>query len=341
MKAAIVGAGLVGRLLAWRLQRAGWQLDIFEQSAAEDNASCAYVAAGMLAPIAELDKSVPLIAEMGLKSLALWPQWLAELRQPVEFHRAGSLVTAHASDQIELQHYAGRLERFAIAQDQFEWCGSQRIVDLEPELSTLTQAIYLPTEGQIDNQALLTALHVDLTQAGVTWYWSTPVQTVAPHQVTTASETQTYDWVFDCRGLGAKADIATLRGVRGEVIWLHAPAVNLSRPVRYLHPRYSIYIVPRVNQQYIIGASEIDAEDHSPISVRSALELLTAAYSLHRGFAEARIQKTATHCRPTFADHNPQVMHESGLTAINGLFRHGFLIAPYLVEQVLEGVTDD
>lgn len=141
--------------------------------------------------------------------------------------------------------------------------------------------------------------------------------------------------VFDCRGLGASALFGNLRALRGELIWLHAPEVKLQRPIRLLHPRYSLYIVPRPNNIYLIGASEIEAADYSPISVRTTLELLTAAYYVHSGFAEARIVKTVTHCRPTLSNHLPLVNYAEGIMAINGLYRFGYLIAPALVDAIL------
>ncbi len=144
-----------------------------------------------------------------------------------------------------------------------------------------------------------------------------------------------FDMVFDCRGLGGKAHFPELRGVRGELFWLHAPNVHIHRPVRLLNPRYSLYIAPRPNATYIVGASEIESEDKSPISARTLLELLSSACYLHSGFAEARLMKTMTHLRPTLADNLPKIKHMPQLIAINGLYRHGFLIAPAIVEDVL------
>ncbi len=140
-----------------------------------------------------------------------------------------------------------------------------------------------------------------------------------------------FDYVFDCRGLGNP----NTRGVRGELICCHAPEVNIQRPIRLMHPRYKIYIVPRTNQHYVIGASEIESNDMSPISVRSCLELLSAAYSLHSGFAEARIVKMLTNCRPAYADNLPKIECVDGVISINGLYRHGYLLAPALVEQAM------
>lgn len=147
-----------------------------------------------------------------------------------------------------------------------------------------------------------------------------------------------FDLVLDCRGMGAKDIFADLRGVRGELIWLHAADVFIARPIRFLHPRYNLYIVPRPEQIYLIGASEIEANDTTPISVHTTLELLTAAYCVHANFGEARIIKTVTHCRPTLTDHLPKIKYADGFLAVNGLSRHGFLLAPALAMEVMRWI---
>jgi glycine oxidase len=117
--------------------------------------------------------------------------------------------------------------------------------------------------------------------------------------------------------------------VRGEVIRVYAPEVHLQRPIRLLHPRFPIYIAPKNNHLYVIGATEIESEDTSPVSVRSSLELLTAAYSLHSGFAEARIIEMNAQCRPTLPDNSPLIeVLNNRVMSINGLYRHGFMISP-------------
>jgi glycine oxidase len=153
--------------------------------------------------------------------------------------------------------------------------------------------------------------------------------------------------VFDCRGTGAieswstSSSANTLRGVRGEVIRLYAPEVKLRRPTRLIHPRYPIYIAPKENDVYVVGATEIESDDLSEMSVRSAMELLSAVYTVHSGFAEARILEMATQCRPTLKNNLPEIrtLKEKGLTdliMINGLYRHGFMIAPAMLDCTLE-----
>jgi glycine oxidase len=126
-----------------------------------------------------------------------------------------------------------------------------------------------------------------------------------------------------------------VRGVRGEVIWLHAPGVQLRRPVRLLHPRHRVYIVPRPGDLFVVGASEIESEDRSPVSLRSAVELMAAAQSVLPELAEARIVHMEANLRPALPDNEPRTHAEPGLLRINGLFRHGWLLAPALMEDAL------
>jgi glycine oxidase len=336
MQIGIAGAGLVGRLLAWQLVQAGHGVTLFDKDDIDGRQSCAFVAAGMLCPITELAIAESIIYDLGLHSLSLWPKLLATLATPVFFQQAGSLLIAHRQDKAELDRLLRLVQHklAASAADIIQPLSPAAAQQLEPELKLNQYTYYLPMEGQLDNQGLLRALAIEL-QRHVTWYTRTPVNQLTERTIVTATQDFTFDVVVDCRGLGAQADFIDLRGVRGEIIYVHAPEVQLTRPIRLLHPRYCTYIVPKPGQIFAIGASEIESEDTSPISVRTTLELLSAAYAVHPGFAEARIIHTYTQLRPTFADQLPKVIHDNGVVRINGLFRHGFLLAPALIEQAL------
>jgi glycine oxidase len=170
----------------------------------------------------------------------------------------------------------------------------------------------------------------------VRWHWGQRATQVEPHRLHVAGRRPLdVDFAIDTRGLGARGTLP-LRGVRGELLWLHAPGLDLRRPVRCIHPRHRVYLVPRHGDLVIVGATEIDSEDASPVSVRSTIELLSAAHSIVPQLAEARIVRTDTHLRPATPDQRPHLHCEPGLIRINGLFRHGFLLAPALVEEALE-----
>lgn len=332
----IAGAGLVGRVLALNLLKLGHSVTLFEKDSTASENAAGLVAAGMLAPFAEMETAESAIFEKGLRSIELWPSLLAQLNLSEAFQNQGSLITAHPTDMPELSHFMRQLKNKVAAASEIQSLNQAQIQALEPELTHLTHGFFLPLEAQVNAQQFMeVSTHFLKNHPDVEWKPHQTVTEVANGQIQTAEETVAFNWVFDCRGLGAKPQMTDLRGVRGEVFWLDAPDVTLNRPVRLMHPRYRIYIVPRPNHRYVVGATEIESEDLSEMSVRSSLELLSAVYSVHSGFGEARIVNMLTQCRPALPDNLPRIVQEPQTTRINGLYRHGYLLAPALVEQAL------
>ena len=340
MHIGIAGAGLVGRVLALNLLQQGHTLTLFDEDSAYGENAAGMTAAGMLAVFAELESAESVIFEHGQRSIALWPDLLKQIDIADAYQKEGSIITAHPQDYSELDHFIGTLKSKVSEASQIELLDRTGIAELEPDLEQHSKAFYIPHEGQVDAQRFMKASSdYLLDHPSVIWHEGVKVDAVSEGSVHYGEKVERFDWVFDARGLGANAQVEDLRGVRGEVFWLDAPEVKISRPTRMLHPRYKIYIVPRPNNRYIIGATEIESEDKSPMSVRSSLELLSAVYSMHTGFAEARIVNMVTNCRPALRDNLPSIEQGEKLTRINGLYRHGYLLAPAVVEQALnEGV---
>jgi glycine oxidase len=336
----ILGAGLLGRLLAVSLARQGHSVAIYDKGGPLGEHSAARVAGGMLAPLAESAVAEHGVVRMGRHSLTRWPELLAPLAMPVYFQQEGTLLVWHRQDAQEATRMRQQLENTRTTVTELpamQMLDSEGMARIEPALAPrFSQGMYLPGEGQLDNRQLLASLAGEMERLGVQLHWNTPRELAyfgADHP----------GWLLDCRGLGARGDWPQLRGVRGEVIRLHAPEVTLQRPTRLLHPRYPAYIAPKENHVFVIGATEIESEDLSPASVRSTLELLSAAYAVHPGFAEARILELSVQCRPALPDNLPAVRQLAARTLqVNGMYRHGYMIAPALhdvVLDVLEGGT--
>lgn len=334
MNIGIVGGGVSGSVVALEALRLGWRPTVFDSP--DTSLRCSHSAAGMLSPYAELETADSGLFELGMRSLDLWPELLGVLPEPVWFRRQGSLLTAHPGDGPSLHRLLELIDKKSGR--RFDPIPHASLREMEPELSMRGEIYHLPNEGQIDSQAFLDAVTRFLDSASL--LRRVEVAQVTPHEVTLRDGSQhRFEWVFDCRGLGARPDVAGLRGVRGEMIWVHAPEVEIRRPLRLMHPRYRMYLVPRPDRVYLAGATEIEAEDRSPLSVRSALELLSALFSIHSGFAEARVIKSDVNLRPAFADNQPHVAHADGWTSINGMFRHGFLLAPAIAHDALAFIT--
>ena len=372
----ILGAGLMGSLMAWRLARTGYQVHLVDQACADQPASAAYTAAAMVAPISERPLCHQTVFDHGLASLHLWPNLLDELCHDtgirVGFRQQGSLIVAHPADEAEMRQFESDLAFHKLLQrDDIEALNRQQIAELEPDLAThFERGYWLKSEGQVDNRQLLIALRAAVEQYAGQFYFGVTADYDEFNQVwrchSSLSDSgqvgQSLDnkqddtkqaelehlhglmasaQVIDCRGVGAKPRHADIRGVRGEVLWVDAPGCHLNRPVRLLHPRYHLYLVPRANGQLQLGATEIESEDRTPVSVRSAMEMLSALWCLSPALAEARIISMESNLRPASPDHCPLIKQDKAGLLVNGLFRHGYLMAPSLLEHIQQDYAVD
>lgn len=337
MKIAVAGAGLLGRLLALQLSRRGHEVHVFDPAAhAEARGAAGWTAAGMLSPVAELECADENVFGLGLRSMALWPQLLAQLDLPVDCAFDGSLLLAHRGDEGAARRVVDLLRaKMGTASPELapQALSPEALRQHEPAVRGTAHAWLLPREGRIHTVQAMQALASGAPDAH--WHWGRAVLAADAGSLLLADGPQRFDWVFDVRGTGARPQLP-VRGVRGEIFWLQAPGVALARPVRLLHPRYRVYLVPRAPDLVVVGASEIESEDRSPVSVRSTVELLAAAHSVVPELAEARIVHSESNLRPALPDNLPLLATQDGLIRINGLFRHGWLIAPALVERALQ-----
>lgn len=333
MKIGIVGAGIVGRLLALKLKELNYHVTIFDKTHAADHTITSNVAAGMLAPYAELETGEEAVFNLARDAVARWQEILPKLSYYPTFKAEGSILIAQSQELPELEHFAQRVNRIGV---NLNVIGNEALAELEPALEGQSfSGIHLPEEAYLDTADTMNAIAQTLRDKNVIWHENTKVISIKNHTVLTSDQNYNFDHVFDCRGLGAKGAFQDLRAVRGELIWVKAPDVSFKRPIRLMHPRYALYIVPRFDNHYIIGATSIETEDYSPISVQSTLELLSACYSIHPGFAEARVVYTATQCRPAFSNNIPKIWRTPDCIRINGMYRHGYLLAPKVVTAAI------
>jgi glycine oxidase len=308
---SIIGAGIAGAWHALLLAQAGRTVTVHERSDAAMTQSTSHWAGGMLAPWCEAEASEPVISRLGIRSLDLWKQHFPQT--PFQ----GSLVVAHARDRTDF-------ERFAKLTTNRRRLDAQALSDLEPSLEgRFREGLFYPDEGHVEPRRALPALHTAIAKAGGRIEFDSGV------------EADDLDGlVIDCRGIAARDAEPDIRGVKGEMIIIETSEVALLRPVRLIHPRFPLYVIPRGDGRFMLGATSIESED-TGVSVRSALELLGAAYAVHPAFAEARIVEFGSGLRPAFPDNLPRISIEQERISVNGLYRHGFLLAPALAELTL------
>jgi len=320
LKIAIRGAGIVGLWQALTLARRGHGVVLAERSTIPFADACSPYAGAMLAPRCEEESAEPIVRELGLRGIALWkatyPGIIAN----------GSLVVAPPRDRV-------LLDRFARMTKGGKRLDTTALTALEPDLGPrFGTGLYFEGEAHLNPDAALAFLLAEVQKAGVAV------------ELGQAEIPPGADLIIDCRGLAAKDVLSTLRGVRGERIVVRAPDIAIQRPVRLLHPRFPLYLVPWGDGVFMVGATAIEREDAGPITLRSALELLSAAYVLDPTFGEAEILALGAGVRPAFPDNRPRIIPSKGYIYVNGLYRHGFLLAPVLAELVADyletGATD-
>ena len=316
---SIIGAGVAGLTVACALLDRGIKARVYERSSGIGQDCCSWFAGGMLAPWCEQESAPDAVVTMGQQAKAWW----AEHTDTVT--AAGSLVLSPRRDLSELR-------RFARLTESHQWVDSNDIKNLEPDLSdTFDQGLYYADEAHLNPRQALVDCEQYLRRGGVVIDFN---QTVAADDLTT-------DIVIDCRGFGASGSLNGLRGVKGEMLVLESKDINLTRPVRMLHPRYPLYIVPRGDGVYMLGGTMIENSERDRITALSMLELLSTAYALHPAFGEASILEIGVDVRPAYADNVPTVTRQNHVIFVNGLFRHGFLASPALALRAAEAVVND
>ena len=311
-KIAVRGAGIAGLWQALVLARRGHAVTLHEKSAEPFADSCSVYAGAMLALRCEEDDAAPLVNALGPRGIALW----RKTYPGTEIN--GTIALALGRDRAEL-------DRFARMTTGHRRLAPAELAALEPALSNrFANALFFPEEAHLAPEPALRFILDRVLEEGVSLRLG---DGEAPKEA---------DVVIDCRGLGARHEIPDLRGVRGERIVVKSRDVNLARPVRLLHPRFPLYVVPWGDGLYMIGATVIESEETGPITVRSALDLLSAAYALDPAFAEGEIVAQGAGARPAFPDNRPRIIARKGYIYVNGLYRNGFLLAPVLAELVAD-----
>lgn len=320
LRITIAGAGIFGIWQALTLARAGHHITLLDRHPIPFADSASQYAGAMIAPFCEAEAAAPLVQQYGLEAARLWREQYPGLIQK------GTLVLAAPRDQNELKRFA----RMTVGH---ETVSGNRLADLEPDLAhRFSTGLYYPDEAHMTTPEAMRNLLDKAHAAGAHSQFGSSLDD-AETNPTLAPKA---DMIIDCRGIAAGDMLKDLRGVRGECILIRSQDIILSRPIRLLHPRHPLYVVPWSEDRFLVGATVIESENTSPMTVRSALDLLGLAYALHPGFGEAEILEFSAGIRPAFPDNVPKVIVDKPCQRIhiNGAFRHGFLLAPVMAAIV-------
>ena len=318
LKVAVVGAGVVGLACATELLARSAQVTVHERGPRVGAEACSWYAGGMLAPWCEGESAEEPVIRLGQQAADWWEHHAGGVV------RNGTLVVAPSRDRAELRRFGQRTSHF-------EEIDGEAIAGLEPDLAgRFSRGLFFAGEAHLDPRKTIAALAERLVANGAAIHVDSAVE---PRDLDA-------DIVLDCRGLAARDVLPELRGVKGEMLLLRSGDISLSRPVRLLHPRIPLYIVPRADGLFMVGATMIESGERRRISARAMLELLGAAYALHPAFAEAEVVEIGTDARPAFPDNLPRLTRRGRVIHVNGLYRHGFLLSPAMARMTAEAVLN-
>jgi glycine oxidase len=351
----IIGAGVIGLAVAWRLARRGLGVTVFDRGAAGQGAS--HAAAGMLAACAEAEPGEQALIALGRESQARWPAFAEELRastgMDVELRTEGTLVVALTTDdQARLQHHLTFQHQLGLP---VQWITAAEVRGREPHLtSKLAGAVFSPEDHQVNNRTLALALRKAAEEAGVIINEHQPVQAISTRGervsgivLTDGTQVASEHVVIAAGAWSRSIDgippnlLPPVRPIKGQMLALQDnPAAPLISHVVW---GPGVYLVPRKDGRVLIGATVEERGYDTSITAGGMLALLEAAWRVVPGIEELPITETWVGHRPGSRDDAPIL----GATPIEGLVyatghhRNGILLAPITAHAITRLIADN
>jgi glycine oxidase len=349
----VVGGGIIGLAIAWRARQAGMSVTVLERDLAGRGTS--HVAAGMLAPVAEVEfgASGGRLLELGMRSASIWPAFAAELEAEADISvgllRTGTLLLARDGDdarelerQLEFRNSLGLAVRRVRPSEARE---------LEPALApTVRLALEAPDDHSVDPRLVLAALRRACESSGVRLREHAHVARVelASGRIAGVSlqdgERMSAAQVVLAAGpwsehIGGLPVGVPVRPVKGQILRLRDPAGAglLERVLRFRGG----YLVPRGDGRYVLGATVEEQGFALAPTAGGVYELLRDARELVPGTSELEIEELSVGLRPGTPDNAPAIGHGAahGLIWATGHYRNGILLAPLTAELVVGLLT--
>jgi glycine oxidase len=350
---AVIGAGVIGLAIAWRLAQRGAKVTVFDKGAAGSGAT--HAAAGMLAAHLEAEPREENLVALNRESQNLWPAFAADLEaasgMAVDLRTEGTLLLAlTGDDQSRLKHVLAFQKSLGLP---LEWLTTAEVRRREPHLTpSISGAIFSPQDHQVDNRAVAAALRQAVRQAGVTLRENTAVERIATSDgratgVCIAGEVVAADvvvlaagaWSRAIAGLPAAA-LPPVRPVKGQMLALRMdPGAPLLSHVVWAP---GAYLVPRKDGRLLIGATVEEKGFDPNLTAGGQLALLEATWRALPGIEELPIHEMWVGFRPGSRDDAPIIGESSvpGLIYATGHYRNGILLTPVTAEAIATLVMD-
>lgn len=345
-RAVIVGAGVIGLGIAWKLLERDWEVRVLDRDRA--GRATSWRAAGMLAPAAEIEFEELALYRLNRESLRRWPRFAEELEAAsgvdVDYRTEGTFSVADDRDSAEALR---RLYEFQREHEvPVEWLSGQEALEAEPFLrARLSAAVYSPEDHQVDNRRLVEALvaAIERSEAGEIRE-HVPVRRCLPDPRTPAVATEGGErveadavvlamgpWAQRLEGLPEEA-APPIRPVKGQVIQLQR-----ERPFDLQHVVRGpdAYLAPKSSGRIVVGATSEERGFDERVTAGGLYRLLEGAWEVVPGIEELPVTDTWVGFRPASRDHKPLIgwTEAPGVAVATGHYRHGILLTPVTAEE--------
>jgi glycine oxidase len=353
-KTVVIGAGVIGLSIAWRLAQAGCAVAVYDRGEAGRGAS--WAAAGMLAAAVEIEPGEEPLLPLTLESQRLWPQFARELEAvsgvPIGYRDEGTIVVALTRDDAEQLRFNYEFQR-GLGLD-LEWLSGAETRRREPHLRPgIPAAVASPRDHQVDNRLVARALAVAARQAGAELYEHCRVREIEAgdgraRAVVTDRGREPADIVVLAAGAWSReiagiplAHLPPVRPIKGQMLALRMhPAAPLLRHVVWL-PRG--YLVPRNDGRLIVGGTVEERGFDELVTAGGLLALLEGAWRAMPAIEELPVAETWVGFRPGSRDDAPMLGPSGidGLVVATGHHRNGILLTPVTAAVVSAYILTD
>ncbi|WP_405000719.1 glycine oxidase ThiO [Kitasatospora cathayae] len=351
----VIGGGVIGLAVAWRAAQRGLRNVIVVDPC--HGGGAAGVAAGMLAPVTELQYGEEPLLHLGMASNQRYESFAAELTEAsggldTGYRRCGTIAVAlDSDDREELRELHAFHQRLGL---DSSWLTGREARKLEPMLAPgVRGGLHVADDHQVDPRRLLTALVTACERAGVLLHRAEAVELLVDGDRATGARLSTHETVTADRivlaagphshrlpGLPEGA-LPAIRPVKGQVLRLQIPDAYrpfLSRNVRAVVRGQHLYLVPRENGELVVGATTEEQGYDTTVTAGGVYELLRDAHELVPGITELPLAETAAGLRPGSPDNAPLLGPTSlpGLVAATGHYRNGVLLTPVTADLLAD-----
>lgn len=349
-RVAVIGAGVCGLGIGWRLAEAGCAVDVFDKG--EPGRGASWAAAGMLAARAEAEPGEETLLALNLASQEMWPDFARALEAAasaaVDYRDEGTLIVALTRDDADALRFTYDLQRdLGLEVDWLDGAGARR---LEPFLAPRVCAgVYSAGDHQVDNRKLTEALRLALLAAGGRLHPRTAVTDIdienervrgvvldraeEPFHPADFVLVAAGAWSRDLPGLPAEIR-PPVRPLKGQMLSiLMDPAAPLLTHVLW---GPDIYLVPRRDGHLIVGATVEEKGFDAALTAGGVLDLLRETWEVLPGIEELALDEMWVGHRPTSRDDAPILGPTGieGLVLATGHHRNGILLTPVTADAV-------